>query len=511
MLQTLPRVRERGPGSSRWGALPWVGGAAALAVVLRLPSVGGQAFPDEGGALLVARHWRSGGPGLYGPYFFDRPPLLVLLWQVADRLGGVQPARWLATVGVVVLVLLAGWAGRELGGRRGAHWSAFAAAALASTPLLGTQEVDGELLAAPLVMLSCDLTLAAVRHPKARRVQLLRAFGAGVAGAMALLVKQNLADGLVFAVALVIAAAATRAWPRATVRRVLVPGALGTLLPVSAVVLWAATQGPGVAVLWHSLYGFRADAAGVIATHSMSAPDTRLAALALVSVVSGLVAVVGAYLWVARSALRTREPIHVAVVTMLASEVVGIALGGSYWPHYLIALVPAVALAAGLLPRLLGPRDVWPRRSVPLVVGSAVVAALVAATPALASTRAGESALVSWLSGAHRPGDSAIVTYGHPDLVEASGLRPARYPYLWSLPLRTEDPRLARLRATLSGSSAPTWLVEWLPFDTWGIDPAGRLAAAVARHYRPVGVVCGVPVFLRDGVHRRLPAHPASC
>jgi hypothetical protein len=35
----------------------------------------------------------------------------VLFWQVADRLGGVPPARWLATVGVVVLVLLAGCAG----------------------------------------------------------------------------------------------------------------------------------------------------------------------------------------------------------------------------------------------------------------------------------------------------------------------------------------------------------------------------------------------------------------
>jgi hypothetical protein len=43
---------------------------------------------DEGGYLLVARQWRSGGEFIYGDYFLDRPPLLLLLFRLAALGGG---------------------------------------------------------------------------------------------------------------------------------------------------------------------------------------------------------------------------------------------------------------------------------------------------------------------------------------------------------------------------------------------------------------------------------------
>jgi 4-amino-4-deoxy-L-arabinose transferase-like glycosyltransferase len=501
MLKALPRTRRR-------GALL---GAALLVTALRLPLLRQFAFPDEGGALLVARSWHSGGPGLYGSLFLDRPPLLLLFWRVADALGGIEAARWLAFGGVVLLVLVAGWAGHQLGGRRGARWSALVAGALASTPLLGGQEVNGELIAAPLVMASCALMLAALGRMRAPTVRAVCAFGAGLAGASALLVKQDIADGLVFALALLVVAAVTRGWPRRAGASMLVAGALGVVVPLGATVLWAATRGPGLGLLWYTLYGFRADAAAVIADHSMSAPDSRMLTLAGVAMLSGRLPLLAAYLWLARHRLREREPVAVALLAMLAVEVLGVALGGSYWPHYLIAFVPAAALAAGSMSDLLPGRGLWARSPAVLVVASALVATLVAAWPFFASSRSGERALVAWLEVAHRPGDTAIVTYGHPNIIEASGLRPSGYPYLWSLPLRTLDPHLLGLKAAVSGSSAPTWLVESIAFDAWDIDPHGSFAAGVTRHYREVAKVCGVPVFLHDGVRRALPGLPPSC
>jgi hypothetical protein len=39
---------------------------------------------DEGGYLLTARQWHTGGEFLYGDYFVDRPPLLMLIFKVAS-------------------------------------------------------------------------------------------------------------------------------------------------------------------------------------------------------------------------------------------------------------------------------------------------------------------------------------------------------------------------------------------------------------------------------------------
>lgn len=511
MIEARSMARDRLIRPSVPDAAPWVIASALLAVALRAPFWSQGAFPDEGGALLVVRHWRAGGPGLYGDLFFDRPPLLVLFWRFADLLGGVQPARLLATGGVVLLVLSAGWAGHQVGHRRGARWAGLVAAALASTPLLGTQEVNGELLAAPLVMLSCAMTLAAVRGVERPVVRSAGAFVAGVTGAAALLVKQNLVDGLLFAFVLVLAASLTRTWPRGAVSRVVVPGALGALLPLGATLLWAAAWGPGLHPLWYSLYGFRADAAAVIAAHSMTAPDIRLMTLGVICLLSGLVPLLAGYLWLARRRLREKDPFTVALLAMLVMDLLGAALGGSYWPHYLIEAAPAAALAAGSMPALLTGGDPWPRRAMVSVVASATVATVVAASPFFTSSRSGERALIGWLAHAHRRGDTAIVTYGHPNIIEVSGLMTSGYPYLWSLPVRTEDPRLALLRSTVSSRTGPTWIVEWISFDTWGIDPAGRLAAAVREHYRHVATVCGVPVFLRDGAERQLPANAPVC
>lgn len=479
--------------------------AAVSAVALRIPFIGELAYTDEGGYLLVARQWHAGGSALYGDLFVDRPPLLMLFWRLVDANGGIEMARWFACLGVLILVACAGCAGNMVGGARGAVWSAVTAAALASTPALGAREVNAELLAAPLLMASCTSTLMALRRTSPI-AHWLWAVAAGLLGALAPLVKQNFVDSLAFATVLVIASMFAGTLPRRFALRVLAGGAMGALVPVVVTALWAETTAPGLGGLWYALYGFRSDASRVILSQSIDAPLSRLFIMLGAAVGTGLLGVIVCYLVSSRRRLRQRDPLTVAVTTMLALGLVGVALGFSYWAHYLIGLIPMLCLAAGSLAEK-------PRRRhvtvVAFVAASAVVATVASIGPMFAS-RTTEASLTQLLRDASRETDSVVITYGHPNLMEGAGLQPA-YPYVWSLPLRVLDPRLSQLTRTVAGPSAPTWLVEWEPFDTWGIDTRKRLVTAVDRHYRRVATVCGVAVYLHNGETRPMPANADRC
>jgi hypothetical protein len=84
------------------------------------------------------------------------------------------------------------------------------------------------------------------------------------------------------------------------------------------------------------------------------------------------------------------------------------------------------------------------------------------------------------------------------------------YPHLWSLPMRTLDPEQDRLRATLAGPEAPTWIVQVNGLNSWDIDERSRLRDLVERRYRVVAEICGSPVWLKRGVSRPL-APPPDC
>ena len=80
------------------------------------------------------------------------------------------------------------------------------------------------------------------------------------------------------------------------------------------------------------------------------------------------------------------------------------------------------------------------------------------------------------------------------------------------LPLRrVHDPHVRLLVHDLSGESRPTWLMEWNSLDSWGLDRRGRVATAVSKHYRDLGSVCGVEVYVRNEVRRRPASPDASC
>jgi len=475
---------------------------------LRLPFVGRAPYTDEGGLLVVARSWHDGGHTLYGWLFVDRPPILLLFFRLSGDLGGITAVRLLALVLVAGAVGCAGWAGELLGGRRGAACSAFVAAALLTNPSLGTLEVNGETVGAPLTVLGCALMIRAYAGSPVRsftRGALIA--GAGVAAVCALLVKQNLTDAVVFGVVLVLASTTHRTWRRALTD--IGTFVAGALVPTLVLVVWAAVATPGVDTLWFTLYQFRFDALRVIVGQSTAAPQARISVLWHASLVSGLLLVVLVGVWVLRRRLGTRDPVSLALLAMVGAETVGVLAGGSYWTHYLIGLVAGASLLAA---RAAGsvPRGRIVSTAVVVAVTSNVMQAGGDAATAVTPPGNTELAVSTWIDSTSRPGDTGVVVYGDANLFATTRLQP-EYPYLWTLPMRTLDPHLGRLVRLLDNSDAPTFVIERMPPDSWGIDPRGRVDHALAAHYREISSVCGIPVYVHDGVVRSTPPAPTGC
>lgn len=479
----------------------WVGwAAAALVVLLRLPSLGAPPGPDEAGYLVVARQWHAGGSSLYGSYWVDRPPLLLTAFQVASWLGGLPALRLVGCAAAAVTVLAVAWTGRRLGGSRAAMAAAVVAAAMLVSPQLGADRVNGELLAAPFTALGVALVTVTLRPTDGRRVR-AAAFGVGAAAAAAILVKQNMAEVGVFA--LVGWAVAVRTPALAGRRLVVMIGsaAAGAGLVVATVTAWTVARGTSPAGVFEAMYPFRVRAARVLAAHTGAATTHRFHALLVGLLLSAVPLLAAAFGWaVLRRTLR--GPATWAVAGMLAFSTASIVLSGSYWPHYLVELVVPVAVAAGLLV------TAWPLTTAVLAVPVVLVAAVawgsaVSGTAASAATRIGAA-----IGRVARPGDTIVTVFGNANVVEASGLS-SPYPYLWSLPARTLDPRLAALGAVLGGPRAPTWVV---------VESRHTLArlrahdgATLSRDYRSVAQECGRTVFLHDGVSRAVPRAPGAC
>ncbi len=464
---------------------------------------------DEGGFAVVARFWRTPGPYLYGPQWVDRPPGLIALFAGAGHLGPYG-VRLVATAVAVLLVAAVASAAAALGGRPAARWAAWTAFALSSSTLLDTEGLNGELVAATCVAVSLAALVRAVRVSHGRVSTVLLGGLAGAAATSAVLAKQNFVDGLVFAGVLLGVGSLTRAnrlvYRPARVRGTAAAFAVGALLPAGGALLWAGSHG-GVGALAYAMYGFRGDAAAVIAG-SWRAPAYRLGVLVLVAWVSGLLFLLGHLVLRHGARLRHPDPLAWALTAAVTVELAGILAGGNFWAHYLIALIPTVALATGLSVHPRMPGRTWTRGMVLLAV---LTTTLVSPVQSVQEVRTPSQAWTTgrWVAGAAAPGDSLVVPFTHANVIQASGLRPA-YPYAWSLPLRTRDPQLRLLVHALAGRSAATWVVRWDRAHPWGLDPADRVQAALRRHYRQVATVCGHPVWLRDGVRRAVSPPPGT-
>lgn len=478
-----------GPNRTLIGAVPAGVLLSALAVVLlRLPFINGAPGPDEGGFLAVGGQWDGRGTSLYGNYWVDRPPLLIMIFRVAAQLGGTPALRMIGIGAAVVAVLAVARAAHVLSGRRAATWASVAAAAFLVSPLAGSSEVNGELLAAPFVALA----IAAATEARARRAA-LPALLAGAFSLLAVLVKQNMLDGFVFAGVLLLLG--VRDLGSRRLLRIGAAAAAGALLAGGAVALCTVAHGTSLSGVWFAMYRFRLEADAVMAAFPSAGAHGRALVLLRTAVTSGM-GLVGALLVVSLVGRRrpTERAAGAALTATVFYDVVSVYLGGNYWSHYLVQLAVPLGLAVGLVAarhRRTG------QVAAALVTVSALVS-IVTRTPPPPSATA--SRLGAEIAAVARPGDTVVTAWGRAQVVEGSGLR-SPYPYLWSLPARTLDPRMTLLTSTLAGSRAPTWFVTWSGLRVTGVDTSA-LSSVVRHDYHRVGRFHGHAVYLHNGVTR---------
>jgi hypothetical protein len=453
------------PWRRRIGTMPktWVVVMGAAVCLGWLPFAGRSLSPDEAGYLIVGGQW-SEGSSLYGDFWVDRPPGLVAIFEAADALGGTVPLRLLGTLAAVLTVVLSGVLGRVAAPERRSAplLTAGTAAVCVATPLFGGSVVNGELLGLPFVMAGMAAYVAAAATRSSAKALLL-GLAAGAAGAGAVLVKQSMVDVLALAAVLLFSSgSARRRFPA------FLTGALGA---IALVVTVAAARGTDPTDLWEAVVTFRLDAARELASDSGAAPG-RLARLLGALVGSGVPLLAAAFAWKGRGAQSGQGPwtapdLRVAAYVVLALDLLVAFLGGSYWLHYLMGLVPGVVLLAAAFAQRPAPvtRSIG-GSFVAAGLSSAILIGWVAAHP----IERPEEAAVGYLDEHASHGDTGVVVLGGANIVRDAGLR-APYPYLWSLPARVRDGDLATLDGLLRSQDRPTWvLVAERSVDDWELD-----------------------------------------
>jgi hypothetical protein len=495
----MPRVRRTGELVRHPVVM-----VALVAALLRVPFLHAPMSPDEGGFLIVGQHWQSGGGSLYGPYWVDRPPLLIAFFRLADSLGGFEALRLLGCVVVALTVIGVGFAGSFLAATprasdRAALWSSLAAAALLVTPTGGSLMVNGELIAAPFIAFGLAFSMHALRGGARADAS---AIAAGVCATAAVMVKQNMADVAVFALVLGIAAVVRRRVPLVDVVRRLVLSAAGVVVSLVVVAVASMLRGTSPWGVLYAMYPFRLRAAALM---QQTNPHDRVAHLSKMLEMWG---VTGAPLliagFVAYLLLRRRPPsvpyggaITLALLALVAYDVASILAGGSYWSHYVIQLVVPTALMAGLLATQV-------RRVGPLVVAAVMALSGLGWVLGLTARVSSDGPTIgAAIAATAQPGDSMLSLLGDGAMVRTSGL-PAPYPYLWSLPAHVLDPHFRKLTAVLRSNAAPSWVVVRGP-TTMGLLEREGPGRVLHERYRLVTTLCQHPVYLRRDLSRRAP------
>ena len=190
------RSEARSERLRTWWAL---GGCVLLALLLRVPYLSTPLGRDEGGLAYIAQHWPGGDASLYGDYWVDRPPLLILLFKAAV-LGGDGGVRVLGAVAAVALVIGVTLLARAVEGPRAGWIAGLLAALMSGSVSIGSIFTPGEVLAVVPSTFSLLCLVLAHRSRQARFV-----LAAGPLAVCAALIKQSFLDagfaGVVFVAA----------------------------------------------------------------------------------------------------------------------------------------------------------------------------------------------------------------------------------------------------------------------------------------------------------------------
>ena len=466
-------------------ALWIIAALAVLAAALRLPYVWTGLSTDEGGYAYVAQEW-SRGARLYDTAWLDRPQGLLLTYRGLLALGesGWAIRALVVLIGAVMTVLIA-WIGALLAGRRLAIAAAAVYAVVGVAPHLEGFTLNGELLATVPATAS---VAAVLQWRRSRRVAWL--VGAGVLAGCALAMKQSGFDGLV--VGLAVALGLAGAW-RARLSAAAVFLA-GFLVPIIALVVDGWSR--GWSRYWTAMAGYQLSSFD--SAHNNA--DTRWNELVgslpfMLWDIGALIVIALLGLWLLPR--NGRRP----VVWWLVAGVVAVNLGGSYWTHYYVQLLPPLVLAASYAAVAVASRGLRVALAAVLVVPA--FAWMVAVLPL--STKVHERAIPYFaLAIRDRHIAAAVDAETRPDqriyVLESEALvyflaqRPTTYPYLWGMPIKKIPSAIPRLRTMLEANDRPTVVILDTP-NANSVDPSGGIASDLTRYYHPDRVVDGVQIL----------------
>ena len=473
---------------------PALAATAVLAALVRVPFLNTPTTVDEGGYAYVARFWARGAD-LYGDVWVDRPQGLLLEYRAALALLGDDgvAVRLLATVTAMAITVALGLLLRRLVSPTAGLIGAALFAVLSVGPSIEGFSANGELLAA--LPSTCAIGLAVAWQQRPRRATILLC---GLVAGAALLVKQSGYDaGLAVAIWLLLAA--WRRWhPRREALVALGWLVVGGLVPIALAALHGALTG------WHDWWFAFADYRLSVESVTTAPVSERISLLwhsryEALPAIGPLLAVLPLGLAAACAEARSR-----LLVIWFALSLSGFALGGLFHGHYYVQLVaPLTALAAvGIARALRGRRTrvavaaVVLACAVPLVALALVVAEDGPRHRSLASSGderiVTDAAVARYLRAHTRSSDRIYALYADASIYFVADRR-SPYPYLWFLGVAHIPGAIARLRATLSGPGAPLYIARYQPADAIVVG----VARIVARDYRRVAVVDGIPILRR--------------
>ena len=458
--------------------------AAGLAALLRVPFLFTGLSTDEGGYAYVAQQWARGAR-LYDEVWLDRPQGLLLVYRA---LLWLDDSGWTVRLGVVaggvIITVALGALGTLLANHRVGVAAAFGYAVIGVAPHLEGMTFNGELAAS--VPSTAAIALAVWWWKRAAPAWSLAV--AGVLAGVALTMKQSGFDGVV--VGLIVVVLAGR--PPGRVHGAVIFLA-GVAAPLAASVLHGVAT--GWSAYWTALVGYQLSAIGGAGSNAGTRWTDFTRHAGDVALDLTLVVIVAAVGW----RLLDRPGRWVTGGWLLAG-LVGINLGGSYWPHYFVQPLPVLvllaAVAVGAVRRvrwraalgavLVLPTLVWLAVLVPMSPGRR------ADTVPYDALAARDDRIAAMIRASTAPSDPIYVLESEAYLYFAAQ-RVSPYPYLWGKPIDKIPDALPRLRAMLASPRRPVLVV--LDTPPGAVDPSGGIAAELASHYRPEAVVDGVPIL----------------
>ncbi len=483
------------------GRRAWVASlavASGLAVALRAPMLTQPMTADEGGYAGVARGWAHGAT-LYRDVWVDRPQGLLVLYRFTDWLDGGHAIgiRVLAMVFGVVLVLATAWAVRDLAGAAAGGTAAIVCATLTGVPVLEGFAANGELLAGTFAALAVALAARAMRAG-----QWWRWLAVGVAGGVAVSLKQSGFDGL-FAVCtwLVVVVAVGPARRRAAARLGWVVG--GALIPFVLMAVHAAIIGWDRWVQAVGGYRLRVQSAVSAAVWQNLVDTARVAGPVLgLAGAAALAGIVVAPRMVREHAPPSAPRAWIVLVAWLVGAVLAFLAGGGFWRHYWVQLGAPVSALAGIAVAGLAAR--WRSVAVALLVVPALVATvwvlagpqdqwILRATDDWRSPR--DARVAAWLRANDAGGHDVYVLCASAGLYGDSDIVPG-YPYLWMVEVHDAPGARARLVAYLTDPGrAPRFIAAFQTAQE--CDDSGAVQRLLDTTYQRVATVDFVDIYER--------------